>query len=95
MSPDLPATMAPSSGTAPNGQVPDLDYWHGLIGEREAARFLNLSVRTLQGFRYRGGGPRYFRLSSRCLKYRRVDCRAWCEVRMRSSTSDPGLETAD
>ena len=34
----------------------DGNYWYALIGEAEAADFLNLSVRSMQGYRYRGGG---------------------------------------
>ena len=35
----------------------DLDYWETLIDESEAADFLGLTPRCLQGWRYRGGGP--------------------------------------
>lgn len=69
------------------------DYWQALINEFEAAAFLGLSVRSLQGFRYKGGGPRFIRVSSRCVKYRRIDCREWAEARLRFSTSDPGSES--
>ncbi len=70
------------------------DYWHALIDEKAAAEFLDLTDRTLQAYRHRGGGPRYIRLSSRCLRYRRVDLREWAEARMRTSTSDPGKGAA-
>lgn len=70
-------------------------FWYELINEAEAAKFLNLTARTIQGYRYKGGGPRYVRISSRCVKYRRIDCREWAEARMRTSTSDPGLREAD
>ncbi len=69
-------------------------FWYELINEAEAAKFLNLTARTIQGYRYKGGGPRYVRISPRCVKYRRIDCRDWVEVRMRTSTSDPGPEAA-
>ena len=64
------------------------DYWAGLINEKQAAAFLTLTGRTLQSYRSRGGGPRYVQISSRCLRYRRIDLRAWAESRMRSSTSE-------
>ena len=70
----------------------DQDYWQALIDEKEAGRFLGLTDRTMQAYRQRGGGPRYIALSSRCLRYRRFDLRAWAEGRMRSSTSDAGAE---
>jgi hypothetical protein len=66
------------------------DYWQGLIDEKLAAEFLTLSRRTMQGFRYRGGGPEYFALSSRCVRYRRIDLRHWAEGHLRTSTSDTG-----
>ena len=70
------------------------DYWQALIDEKAAGDFVGLKNRTMQALRQRGGGPRYFRLSSRCLRYRRVDLRKWAEARMRSSTSDPGQGAA-
>ena len=76
--------------TTPSGEV-DADYWHGLINEELAARFLGCSVRSIQGWRYRGGGPRYCRLSGRNIRYRRIDCYLWAEEHIRTSTSDPGV----
>ena len=70
------------------------EYWEGLIGEEAAAKFLSLTIRTLQGWRYKGGGPRYIRVSARCIRYRRSDLRTWAEARLRSSTSDPGQQLA-
>ncbi len=71
-----------------------LSYWHSLIDEAGAAQFLKFSIRSMQGMRYRGGGPRYIRMSSRCIRYRRSDLRAWAEQRLRTSTSDRGPEAA-
>ena len=85
-------TLAASPATAP--QINEADFWYGLINETAAAEFLNLSVRSLQGYRYKGGGPRFIRISSRCIKYRRIDGREWAEARLRSSTSDQGQATA-
>ena len=65
-------------------------FWHSLIDEKEAAAFLGLERRSMQGFRQRGGGPAFMRISSRCIRYRRIDLRDWAEARMRSSTSDAG-----
>ena len=89
-----PIRAEPSNGASPEPTArdppDDLDYWHGLIDEKAAARFLGLTDRSVQKMRQEGGGPHYIRLSSRCLRYRRIDLRAWAETRMRSSTSDPG-----
>ena len=69
-------------------------YWHSLIDEKAAADFLGLTDRFMQHRRQQGGGPRYIVISSRCIRYRRTDLRAWSEERLRTSTSDPGQEDA-
>ena len=81
-------------GFAPPSDAYDPEYWEALINEDTAARFLGFSVRALQGWRYRGGGPRYVRVSARGIRYRRKDCRTWSEARLRTSTSDPGDQAA-
>ena len=86
--PSLPSRISNSSATQASDS--NLDYWFNLIDEEGAAAFLDLSVRTMQGYRYRGGGPKFVRVSSRCVKYRRMDCRNWSEARLRTSTSDLG-----
>ena len=72
----------------------DADYWHALINEKEAGAFLGLTVRALQAMRQRGDGSRFIRLSSRCIRYRRADLKAWAEARLRTSTADDGLAAA-
>jgi hypothetical protein len=72
----------------------DPDFWFGLIGEREGGAFLNLTDRTMQAYRQRGGGPKYVQISSRCIRYRRFDLKVWTESRLRASTSDDGQEAA-
>ena len=68
--------------------IPDQRFWYELINEKPAADFINLKPRTLQGFRYRGRGPPFVRISARCVKYRRIDLLRWAESRLRTSTSD-------
>ena len=51
----------------------DINYWQELIGEEVAARFLKLTTRYLQAKRSKGGGPRFIRLSVRCVRYRRIE----------------------
>jgi len=68
----------------------DPEYWHSLIDERTAGHFLGLVERTMQAHRQRGGGPKYLVLSRRCIRYRRIDLKAWADDRVRLSTSDPG-----
>ena len=59
-----------------------------LIPEKRAAEFLGLSIKTLQKRRVTGDGPRYRRISSRCIRYTRADLIAWSNSLARTSTSD-------
>ncbi|MEO6458941.1 MAG: helix-turn-helix domain-containing protein [Bdellovibrionota bacterium] len=58
-----------------------------LLTEDQAGSFLNLSVRTLQAWRHRGGGPQFVRISSRAVRYRMADLRSFTEAKIVSSTS--------
>ncbi len=90
-------TAAGSPGIGHNGPPSEIDdsaFWHELIPETEAADFLDLTPRSMQSMRQRGGGPPFFRLSARCVKYTRYRLKSWYDARMRSSTSDPGQEAA-
>ena len=84
-------TSAVAPATVDQAPDPGFDsgYWHELIPETEAADFLDVTPRSLQSWRQRGGGPPFFRLSARCVKYTRFQCKAWYDARMRASTSDP------
>ncbi|KPA20423.1 Helix-turn-helix domain protein [Shimia sp. SK013] len=58
-----------------------------LVDEREAASILCYSVRALQNWRHRGGGPRFVKVSSRSVRYRRSELEKWIEERTISNTS--------
>ena len=79
--------MQPSPGADP-------EFWNCLIDETEAAAFLGLARGTLANMRQSGRSPRFVRISSRCVKFRRCDLKTWCDDRLRSSTSDPGPDKA-
>ena len=72
----------------------DLDYWNSLINEKAAAEFLGLSERAVQSMRQRGDGPRFIRMSSRCIRYTRLLLKSYADARLRMSTADPGAEAA-
>lgn len=72
-----------------SGQYP-VGYWDQLVTEKEGARFLGYSVRALQNWRLRGGGPSFVKVSSRSVRYRRSDLRDWAQERLRTSTSNTG-----
>ena len=63
-----------------------------LLRQEEVARILNLSPRTLEAWRHRGGGPRYLKLTARCIRYRLSDIRTFQQDSERRHTSDPGLD---
>jgi hypothetical protein len=86
--------LANAGETAAMPGYGDAEYWFALIDEKEAAEFLDLTDRTLQKYRQSGGGPKFCRLSARCIKYRRHDLRLWAEAALRSSTSDTGEANA-
>lgn len=58
------------------------------LNNDEAARFLNLSPRTLEKQRVIGDGPR-FRKFGRRVVYVIADLEAWADARTCESTSDP------
>ncbi len=60
---------------------------NALVDEREAASLLCYSVRGLQNWRHRGGGPRFVKVSARSVRYRRSDLLAWIEERVISNTA--------
>ena len=59
------------------------------LSTSEAAAWLGLSRRTLEGLRCRGGGPS-FRKLGRSVRYTLEDLQAWADAGHRQSTSDPG-----
>ena len=84
-----PSRLGHSGGSALD-EPGDPDYWHSLIDEKVAAAFLGLEPRTMQSFRQRGNGPKFIKISSRCLRYRRADLKTWSDSLVRRSTSDSG-----
>ncbi|MBO6796954.1 helix-turn-helix domain-containing protein [Maricaulis sp.] len=62
-----------------------------LVDEKSAADFLALSERTLRNWRTRGSGPKFVKISARCIRYRMSDLLDWAERRTRRSTSDLGI----
>ena len=67
---------------SPPGQDKDPGYWFSLIDEKLAAEFLDVTDRTMQKMRQRGDGCRFVKISSRCIKYRRVDLLAFADDRL-------------
>lgn len=61
-----------------------------LLNQKQAARILDLSVRTLERHRLAGTGPSYARLG-RLIRYRQDDLDAWVRGSLRTSTSEAPL----
>ena len=62
-----------------------------LMTERQASAYLAVAVKTLQGWRWRGEGPRFLKLG-RAVRYRRAELEAFIEDGLRISTSDRRTE---
>ena len=60
-----------------------------LLDEKQAAALLRVTTKALQGWRYRGGGPRFVK-AGRCVRYRLEDLQGFVQAALRTSTSDPG-----
>ena len=58
----------------------------------DAARFVGLSIRTLEKHRIYGTGPRYSKLGGRVV-YAIEDLQNWVQSGTKASTSDPGKVT--
>ncbi len=69
-------------------QPSDAMQLHRLMDEHKAAEFLGYSVRALQNWRVRGGGPRFVKVSARSIRYRLSDLIAWMDARTVSHTSE-------
>ncbi len=60
-----------------------------LLKEGDVARWTGLSIRTLQAYRVKGGGPVYIKLGGSAIRYRRSDVEAYIERGVRAHTSEP------
>ena len=58
-----------------------------LLNEFQASEVLQIGVRTLQGWRVRGQGPRYRKLG-RAVRYSRAELIEWADSRVVGSTSE-------
>jgi helix-turn-helix protein len=50
-----------------------------MLTPAQAAAILHVEPRTLEGWRRLRTGPRYFRYSGRCVRYRPEDLREWLD----------------
>jgi hypothetical protein len=64
-----------------------IDTAGGLMNEHAAAAFLGYSIRALQNWRLRGGGPQYVKVSEKSVRYQRCDLQAWIDARLCTGTA--------
>lgn len=62
-----------------------------LFDERQLADLLNVSVKAVQAWRYKGGGPAFVRLG-RAIRYRPNDVEAWLASNTFETTTDADRE---
>ena len=58
-----------------------------LLTEKEVAKMLGFSTRTLQKWRLTGEGPVFIKATQRAIRYRKDDIQAWIQKRTFTSTS--------
>jgi hypothetical protein len=58
------------------------------IDEKRAAIYLGISPRTLQGYRTKGGGPEFVKISHKVVRYKIADLIKWTENKKRKNTSE-------
>jgi predicted DNA-binding transcriptional regulator AlpA len=59
-----------------------------LLTTAQTASLLGVSLQWMEIGRSRGYGPHFTKLSPRCVRYRRVDIRAWLRSRTHASTAE-------
>jgi predicted DNA-binding transcriptional regulator AlpA len=64
------------NATRPTSTADAVSHEDRLLCEKNAARFLGLSIRTLQAWRHRSVGPSYVR-AGRSIRYRLHDLNTW------------------
>lgn len=69
--------------------VNETDYLDCLIDEKAAAAYLCYSVRALQNWRVRGGGPNFVKVSGRSVRYTRRDLQTWIASKRVANTARP------
>ncbi|HLO76155.1 MAG TPA: helix-turn-helix domain-containing protein [Magnetospirillum sp.] len=65
---------------------------HKGLSPIEAAERLGIAPQTLAHYRVKGCGPRYIRISSRCIRYLEADLSAWLDMRAQASTAENGQD---
>src|SRR5437870_4526623 len=70
-----------SSAASTRGGSPEGRTSNEFLSQREVAVRLGMSARTIEGWRARGVGPPFLRLSARAVRYRSSDLEQWLDQR--------------
>ncbi|MBN8542845.1 MAG: helix-turn-helix domain-containing protein [Alphaproteobacteria bacterium] len=57
------------------------------IDEKHASEYLGISYRTLQGYRTKGGGPKFVKIGKKTIRYKVSDLIAWSDDNKKMNTS--------
>ncbi|MFZ4125243.1 MAG: helix-turn-helix transcriptional regulator [Rickettsiales bacterium] len=58
------------------------------IDEKKAAEYLGISYRTLQGYRTKGGGPKFVKIGKKTIRYKVSDLIGWSNDNKKINTSE-------
>ena len=67
--------------------IPFPSHDDALLNEEQGAAFIGVTRRAMQAWRGNGSGPKYIRISARCIRYTIPYLKEWSEKRLRTSTS--------
>ena len=82
-----PATPIDECDNAPERGSDEYAFWHSYIDEKAEADFLGMKPRFIQKKRHEGGGPRYYEISARCVRYTRHDGKLYMDEKARLSVA--------
>lgn len=86
------STSKPETKTKPKTESKSsLRQWHSndLLSTSSAAIYLGTTERFLELLRIRGSGPKFLRLSTKCIRYKFQHLSEWIDSKEKSSTSQP------
>jgi hypothetical protein len=83
---EIPDNLENKKIKSKNKNFEDIDP-NQFIDEKLAAEFLGISPRTLQGYRSKGGGPLFHKITHKVVRYKFSDLIDWTNNKKRKNTS--------
>ncbi len=75
-----------------NKDIPFPADGDALLNEEQAAAFIGVTRRAMQAWRISGKGPKYVRISARCIRYQKPSLIEWGKTLTQTSTSQDKQE---